>query len=163
MNKHTPVPINTSAQILFYISSFCRLKKAVAQTVKNLPAMQETQVQFLGQEDPLEKEQLPLQYSGPENSIVHGLHSPWGCKESDTTERLLLSLEHGKVGNKAQSHHQLAVWPWRNYLSSLDLKSLSYGLGNQLSHCIMKTNVWRRFLRVLQTARRTINPKGNQP
>ena len=28
----------------------------VAQSVKNLPAMQETQVRFLGQEDPLEKE-----------------------------------------------------------------------------------------------------------
>ena len=28
----------------------------VAQMVKRLPAMQETQVQFLGQEDPLEKE-----------------------------------------------------------------------------------------------------------
>ena len=28
----------------------------VAQMVKNLPAMQETWVQFLGQEDPLEKE-----------------------------------------------------------------------------------------------------------
>ena len=28
----------------------------VAQTVKNLPAMQETQVPSLGQEDPLEKE-----------------------------------------------------------------------------------------------------------
>ena len=27
----------------------------VAQTVKNLPAMEETWVQFLGQEDPLEK------------------------------------------------------------------------------------------------------------
>ena len=27
----------------------------VSQMVKNLPAMQETQVQFLGQEDPLEK------------------------------------------------------------------------------------------------------------
>ena len=27
----------------------------VAQTVKNLPVMQETQVQSLGQEDPLEK------------------------------------------------------------------------------------------------------------
>ena len=27
----------------------------VAQTVKNVPAMQETQVQSLGQEDPLEK------------------------------------------------------------------------------------------------------------
>ena len=28
----------------------------VAKLVKNLPAMQETQVQLLGQEDPLEKE-----------------------------------------------------------------------------------------------------------
>ena len=28
----------------------------VAQMMKNLPAMQETRVQFLGQEDPLEKE-----------------------------------------------------------------------------------------------------------
>ena len=28
----------------------------VAQTVKRLPAMQETRVRFLGQEDPLEKE-----------------------------------------------------------------------------------------------------------
>ena len=28
----------------------------VAQSVKNLPEMQETRVQFLGQEDPLEKE-----------------------------------------------------------------------------------------------------------
>ena len=28
----------------------------IAQSVKNLPAMQETWVQFLGQEDPLEKE-----------------------------------------------------------------------------------------------------------
>ena len=28
----------------------------VAQTVKRLPAMQETQVRFLGREDPLEKE-----------------------------------------------------------------------------------------------------------
>ena len=28
----------------------------MAQTVKNLPVVQETQVQFLGQEDPLEKE-----------------------------------------------------------------------------------------------------------
>jgi len=34
-----------------------RLRRAsvVAQTVKNLPAMQEIQVQSLGQEDPLEK------------------------------------------------------------------------------------------------------------
>ena len=28
----------------------------IAQVVKNLPAMQETQIRFLGREDPLEKE-----------------------------------------------------------------------------------------------------------
>ena len=62
----------------------------VAQLVKNLPAMQETWVQYLGWEDPLEKATAyPLQYSGLENSMnrgtwqatVHGGH-----KELDTTE-----------------------------------------------------------------------------
>ena len=40
----------------------------VAQLVKNPPAMQETPVQFLGQEDPLERE-LATHFS------IHGL--PW--------------------------------------------------------------------------------------
>ena len=31
----------------------------IAQLVKNLPAMQETPIQFLGWEDPLQKEQAP--------------------------------------------------------------------------------------------------------
>ena len=39
--------------------AYCRVKQVavslVAQLVKNLPAMQETLVQSLGQEDPLEK------------------------------------------------------------------------------------------------------------
>ena len=35
----------------------------IAQLVKNPPAMQETPVRFLGQEDPLEKGQAPHQYS----------------------------------------------------------------------------------------------------
>ena len=35
---------------------FCLGASLVAQTVKNLPAMQETRVQSLGQKDPLEKE-----------------------------------------------------------------------------------------------------------
>ena len=34
----------------------CSLASLVAQVVKNLPAMQETQVQSLSGEDPLEKE-----------------------------------------------------------------------------------------------------------
>ena len=41
----------------------------VAQTVKNLPAMRETQVQPLGQEDPLKK---VFQYSCLENSMDRG-------------------------------------------------------------------------------------------
>ena len=35
------------------------LASLVAQLVKNLPAMQDTPVQFLGQEDPLERDRLP--------------------------------------------------------------------------------------------------------
>ena len=45
----------------------------VAQIVKNLPAMQETGVQSLGQEDTLEKGNgNPLQYSCLENSMDGG-------------------------------------------------------------------------------------------
>ena len=40
----------------FLISSVMLRASLIAQSVKNLPAMQETQVQFLGREDPLEKE-----------------------------------------------------------------------------------------------------------
>ena len=36
----------------------------------------------------------PLQYSGLENSMDY-TYSPWGHKESDTTERLSLSLTLG--------------------------------------------------------------------
>ena len=43
------------------------------QMVKNLPAMQKTQVQALGWEEPLEKGMAkPLQYSHPENPVGRG-------------------------------------------------------------------------------------------
>ena len=38
------------------ITAYCNNDFPIAQTVKNLPAMQETQVRSLGWEDPLEKE-----------------------------------------------------------------------------------------------------------
>ena len=45
----------------------------VAQTIKNLPAMQETWVRSLGWEDqPEEGDSYPLQYSGLENSMNRG-------------------------------------------------------------------------------------------
>ena len=90
----------------------------MAQLVKNLPAMQETWVRFLGWEDPLEKgkaaqtvKRLPTMQEAGFNPWVgkipwrrkwqptpvplpgksHGQrslvgYSPWGHKESDTTE-----------------------------------------------------------------------------
>ena len=67
----------------------------VAQTVKNLPAIQGPWVWSLGQEDPLEKERqpnpifLPGEFYG-QRSLVH--YSPWGCKESKSNEQLSHSL-----------------------------------------------------------------------
>ena len=67
----------------------------VAQMVKNLPAMRETWIRSLGQEDPLEKEIQSTPVSLPGES--HGRrslvgYSPRGRKESGTTERLHLTL-----------------------------------------------------------------------
>ena len=52
--------------------------------------MWETRVRYLGWEDPLEKERLPTPVFLPRE--FHELYSPWGRKESDTTERLSLAL-----------------------------------------------------------------------
>ena len=58
----------------------------MAQLVRNPPAMQKIPVQFLSQEDPLEKGKAT--FSSILAREFHGLYSPWGLKESDTTERL---------------------------------------------------------------------------
>ena len=62
----------------------------VAQLVKSLPAMRETWVWSLSWEDPWRRERLPtpVLWSGE----FHGLYSTWGRKESNSTERLSLSL-----------------------------------------------------------------------
>ena len=73
------------------IYSYSTIKHAslVAYLVKSLPAMQKTWVRSLGQEDPLEKETathsniLPGESNG-QRSLTG--YSPWGRKESDTTE-----------------------------------------------------------------------------
>ena len=66
----------------------------MAQMEKNLPAMQKTQIQSLGWEDPLVKGIATY------SSILAwripwieepGGYSPWGCKELNTTEQLTLS------------------------------------------------------------------------
>ena len=65
----------------------------MAQTVKRLFTMQETWVPPLGWEDPLLKgiathsTFLPGESHGQRNLVGY---SPWGCRESDTTEQLIL-------------------------------------------------------------------------
>ena len=67
----------------------------VVQMVKNVPAMQMTWVRFLSWEDPLEEgkathSSILSEESHGQRSLVG--YSPWGHKELDMTERLLLHL-----------------------------------------------------------------------
>ena len=78
----------------------------VAQRLKRLPAVQETWVRFLSQEDPLEKEMAThssiLAWRIPWMEGPGRLQS-WGRKESDRTERL-----HFKVNQNSlnfSEHH----------------------------------------------------------
>ena len=60
--------------------------------VKHLSTMRETWVPSLDREDPLEKEMAihssTIAWKIPWTEELGRLHSPWGCKESDTTGRL---------------------------------------------------------------------------
>ena len=71
----------------------------MAQPVKNLPAMKETQetrVQFLSQKNPLEEEMAThssiLAWRIPIDRGAWWANSQWGCKELDMTE--WLSTQH---------------------------------------------------------------------
>ena len=82
---------NVRVVSLFYSRTLLRTIGAslVAQMVKNLPAMEETRVQSLGQEDPLEKGMVPTPVFLP--GKFHGQrsmagYSSWGHKELDMTE-----------------------------------------------------------------------------
>ena len=97
----------------------------MAQTVKRLPAMRETRVQSLGQEDPWRRKWQPTPVSLPGES--HGQrslvgYSPRGRKESDTTERLhfYLFIYEGHFSclmilmimdkESVNIHMQISVW-----------------------------------------------------
>ena len=60
----------------------------MAQRIKNLLAIQETRVQFLGLKDlPGEGNGYPFQYSCLGNPMDRGAsYSPWSCKESEGAE-----------------------------------------------------------------------------
>ena len=78
--------------VLLILSCMSSLASLVVQTVKNLSAMWETRIWSLGQKDPWKMEWRPLQpgKNHGQRSLVG--YNPWGCKESNTTERLILWL-----------------------------------------------------------------------
>ena len=104
-------------------SIWLKASSLVAQRRKNLPAMQETQVQSLGKEYlPGGGHGNPLQYSCLENPMDRGVW--WatvhgGHKESDMTEWLTLSLWHS-LKPKAQ----FRVWNTKRAYSHNEDKTL---------------------------------------
>ena len=81
-----PCAVQYILSLIYFIWIF-----PVAQTVKNLLAMQEAWVQSPGWEDPMEKVMaipasiLPREFYGQRNLAGY---SPWGHKDSNMTEQL---------------------------------------------------------------------------
>ena len=113
---HVSVARNREDKLIphIYIYKYTYLPRAslVVQSVENPPAMEETQVQSLGGEDPLEKEWQPTPVFLP--GKFHGQrslagYSPWGCKGSDITEQLTLTHSPGTREARQPQDHQSNV------------------------------------------------------
>ena len=104
--KDIPLHKNKDTSHLTLERTFCMFASLVAQTVKNLPAMQETQFQSLGWEDP-QVRKIPWRRAWQPTPVFlpgesHGQrslagYSPCGRKEMDTTG--WFSLLHFKGGS----------------------------------------------------------------
>ena len=78
--------------------------------IKNLPAVQETRIQSLGQEDPWRREwQLTPVFLPGESHGQRSLagYSPWSSTESDTTEQLTLRFV---IAFHPRNKHFLISW-----------------------------------------------------
>ena len=97
----------------------------VAEWVENLPAMQETQetqVQFLGQEDPLEKENdNPLQYSCLENPMDRGAWQATvhGVTKSQPRLKQMNTVCISDVGVYVWGVYKWCVYVWGVYVCSV--------------------------------------------
>ena len=127
--------------------------------IKNLPATQETWVQSLGRKDPLEKEMathfsiLPGGFHGWKNLTVY---SPWGRKESDTTERLThywATLSHSQLTNNVvtiseEQQRDSATHIYLSILPNTPLPSrLPYSI-EQDSMCYTVSPCWLSILNI---------------
>ena len=79
----------------------------VAQMVKRLPAVQETRVQSLGWEDPLEKKMAT--HSSSLAWKIPWTEEPSRLKESDTTEQLHFHVHFHSASNEQRE----GLYRWR--------------------------------------------------
>ena len=98
----------------------------VVQRIKRLPAMQETWVQSLGWEDPLEKEMAThssiraWRIPRTEERLVD--YSPWGHRDSDTASPAEASDSHSHFTGKKIGAQRMKVTSSRPHSSGeLDL------------------------------------------
>ena len=97
-----------------YLQAIIWIETLVAQTVKNLPAMEETQVWPLGQKDPLEK-----------GMATHSSILAWRIPWTEEPGRLQ-SMGSQRVGHDwATSTFTSALWQVRSSASPLDLGNKS--------------------------------------
>ena len=87
----------------------------VAQVVKHLPTMQETQVQSLGQEDPLEREMAT-------HSSILAWKTPWTEKPGGLQSMGSPRVRHDWA-TSLSSHQQIPTkeWEWRNGLLAVSV------------------------------------------
>ena len=78
-------------RLLTEMSSHFKRASLVAQLVRNPPEMRETWFNPWVGKIPWRNKWLPTLVFWPREFF--GLYSPWGCKESDTTEQLSLTLK----------------------------------------------------------------------
>ena len=84
--------IYTHTQMIAYICIFIHIKvgaSLLAQSVKNLPAMQETHVRFLGWEDPLKGEMAT-------HSNIVAWRIPW-TEEPGSLQSMVSQVRHDLV------------------------------------------------------------------
>ena len=100
---------------------------------KNLPAMRETRVQFLGWENPLEKGMAThcsifAGKSHGQRSLVG--YSPWGHKEYNTTEWLTLSLRNYLIPRSELTINCLILQKKKNCFLHIWLFMIQYSIPN---------------------------------
>ena len=117
----------------------------MGQMVKSLPAMLETRLLSLGWEDPLEEGMQPtpvfLPGKSPGQTSLAG-YNPWGCKDSDTTERLRTRMIEKTFAGRSNSFKQMFIFPFLN-LFNWRLTALQASLvAQRLKHLPAMREAW---------------------